>query len=192
MFIDYNKIEFLRNIVVNVNDLSGEFIKAQNQLVELKKFVNDSDPIFHHHVDYWIRDNKFHPDDVGYEVREGVWCSFPLYKMGFPINWYDLKTIFPVTYNILSTVPNLNFSSYMRLDPNAKTTSHKHLMKNYIFHVLLFDLDAPCVFYVNGKEKSIQKKGDAVLFDYSLEHSSHNTSTFKRFDFTIDFDPFFL
>lgn len=192
MFIDYTKITFLNNIVDNVDLLSNEFNDVQNKVSELKYFVENSNPKLHHHVDYWIKDNKFHPDDVGYEVREGVWCSFPLYKMGFPINLYNVKDKFPIANKMMSMVSNLNFASYMRLDSKAKTTPHKHLMKNYIFHVLLFDIDAPCYFYVNGYEKSIQKKGDAVLFDYSLEHSSYNSSSNQRIDFTVDFDPNFI
>lgn len=191
-FIDYTKYSFLNDIVNNIDIISEEFNKANTSLKELSLFTNDINPIVHHHVDYWIKDNKFHPEDIGYEARQGVWVAFPLYKMGYPINWYQVKEHFPNIYNLLKNVPNLNFSSFMRLDSQAKTTPHKHQMKNYIFHVLLNDLDKPCIFNVDGTEKTLIHKGDALMFNYSKEHSSYNTASQTRITLTIDFDPLFL
>ncbi|HRG00713.1 MAG TPA: aspartyl/asparaginyl beta-hydroxylase domain-containing protein [Bacteroidia bacterium] len=192
MFIDYTQYPFLNKFVDNINTISDEFEQANTSLKDLHLFVNDVNPTIFNHVDYWIKDNRFHPDDIGYEAREGIWGAFPLYKMGYPINWYNVKEHFPKTYELLKTVPNLNFASFMRLDSQAKTMPHKHQMKNNIFHLLLNDLDKPCFFNVNGQETSLQFKGDALLFDYSLEHSSFNASSDTRITFTIDFDPFFL
>jgi hypothetical protein len=190
MFLDENEFPFLNDIKQNVSIISGEFFEALKKYEEVKYFYDSDNPTIYNHVLYWIKENKFHPDDIGYEVRDGIWASFPVYKSGFPVNWYDVKAYFPETLRMLKHVPGLNFASFMRLDPDAKTTPHKHLMKNNIFHLLLNDLDGSCEFQCDGAVKATAKTGDSLLFDYSKMHSSNNKSATTRIDFTIDFDPF--
>ena len=192
MYADYSKYPFLVNLINNVDVIAKEFEDAEQKFKYVSEFKNDKNPTIYNHADYWIKENKFHPDNIGYEARDGVWAAFPVYKIGFPIEWYNVKEQFPNVHLLLKQIPNLYFSCFMRLDSMAKTTAHKHLMKNLIFHLLLHDLDKPCVFNVNGEEKILQKKGDALLFNYSEEHSSINLASYTRINFTIDFDPCFL
>lgn len=191
MFIEHSEFNFL-NIIINNIDIISEEFEAASKTEFLSAFLNEKNPTIYNHVEYWIRDNKFHPDNIGYEVRDGVWASFPLYKIGFPINWYNPKEYFPRTLALLKATPALNYASFMRLDAGSLVTPHKHLMKNYIFHVLINDLDGECEFSVENSRKSLKKKGDALLFDYSKEHSSVNKSSKSRITFTVDFDPYLL
>ena len=190
MFIDETNFPFLKVIKNDVNVISDEFFYAVDKYEILDIFYNSTEPTIYNHIAYWVKENKFHPEDIGYDVRNGVWSGFPIYKSGFPINWYDVKSYFPETLKLLKLVPGINFSSFMRLDPNAMTTAHKHLMKNNIYHLLINDLDGKCEFTCESFKKDVAKKGDSLMFDYSNEHSSVNLSTKKRIDFTIDFDPF--
>ena len=190
MFLDETEYPFLNVIKQNVNVISEEFFFAVKKHEILDVFYNTNEPSIYNHISYWIKENKFHPDDIGYEVRNGIWSGFPIYKSGFPINWYDVKLFFPETLKLLKFVPGINFSSFMRLDSKAMTTAHRHLMKNNIYHLLLNDLDGKCEFSCNEFKKDLKEKGDSLLFDYSQEHSSINLSAQKRINFTIDFDPY--
>ena len=152
MFIDYSRFDFLNSVVDNIDVISGEF-KAVSKTDFFKTFLYHEKPPIYNHVEYWTRDNKLHPDDLGYDIPNGIWASFPLYKIGFPINWYNVKAHFPETLKLLKHTPGLNYVSFMRLDAGAIATAHKHLMKDYIFHVLMHDIDGDgCEFSVESEK----------------------------------------
>jgi hypothetical protein len=189
MFIDHKKFPFLEAVINNASEITEEYHKAAADPDLMRSFLSQDPALGSHHVEYWIKDNNFHPENVGYEVRDGIWKAFPLFKIGFPINFYKVKEHFPVTVSCLKNIPCLNFVSFMRLDAGAKTMPHKHLMKNYIFHMLINDLKGDCEFYTGNETKKLSRQGDALLFEVSEEHSSHNKSQISRIDLTIDFDP---
>lgn len=193
MFYNLDSFPFLKTLVDNVDIVGKELMDLKNSSNLLDKFFDypPDTPLSEttSHVDYWIREGGFHPDQIGYEARNGEWVAFALYKVGFPIKWMDVEKLFPFTYQQIIKVPNANFAAFFRIAPNSGSNEHQHNKANLIFHLCLFDLDADSVMRCDGEEKILRKKGDWCIFDYSKPHSSFNYSSGDRINLVIDFTP---
>jgi aspartyl/asparaginyl beta-hydroxylase (cupin superfamily) len=186
MFYPIDKFPFLEQIRRNVDAIAMEF-EAQMKTPLLHNFMHSEEPEIHAHSDYWIKEGGFSSGQIGYDARDGSWGSFPLYKKGFPIKWYDVEKTFPKTFANVMTVPNVNFSAFFKIAPGAGTKEHKHAQQNLIFHLCLFDIEGHSVLTCNGEEKVLSKKGDCAVFDYSKAHSSFNFAKQTRINLIIDF-----
>ncbi len=193
MFYDLKDFPFLQNLVDNVDKVGEELLHLKNNSTFMERFYDypPSTPIEEvtTHVDYWVRESGIHPDQIGYEARNGEWVAFALYKTGFPIKWFDVNKEFPFTIQEILKVPNVNFSAFFRIAPSAGSNEHSHNKANLIFHLTLYDLDGESVMRCNGEEKILSKKGDWCIFDYSKPHSSFNFSKTDRINLIIDFTP---
>lgn len=193
MFYTLDKYPQLVELVNQVDLISEEYLRLKN--------TSDLLEGFHHyppdtplektntHIEYWIRENGIHPEQTGYEARNGEWVAFPIYKTGFPIKWYEVEKTFPLTYPKIVKIPGINFSAFFRIAPNSGSNEHTHTRSNLIFHLCLFDLDGDSVMRCGKEEKILSKKGDWCLFDYSIAHSSFNYSKKDRINLIIDFTP---
>jgi len=193
MFYSISEFPFLSPAVERMTQLRDELLTVGRETNLLDGFYNCTADIMERtesrHIQYWSKDNGFHPEQVGYDARNGEWTAIPLYKHGFPIRWYDAPSAFPVAYDLMKAVPQVNFSAFFRLAPGAGTREHVHTNRNLIFHLCLFDLDGESVMHCNGEERILKKAGDYCLFDYSKPHWSHNSSGSDRINFIIDFTP---
>ncbi len=188
MFYDPSKLDFLRLLTENVDVISEEFIWAKDKIAELKKFMNDENPELFSHVDHWTIETGIHSDILGYDSRNGAWGAFPLFKVGFPIKWYDVEDYFPKTLALIENVPDVFFSSLVRLGPQSGTKKHRHSIPHLVFHLSLLDHDNGGSYITCGEEKiDFSKKGDFCLFDYRVEHSSFNHSDVDRVNLVVDF-----
>lgn len=188
MFYPIDNYSFLKNIRDNVDVIANELTAQLGQDL-MADFINSKVPELNSHTHYWIKEGGFDETQIGYDARDGSWASFPLFKKGFPIKWYEVEKIFPETHHLISQVPNANFASFFRLGPNSGAKRHQHLQSNLIFHLCLVDLDKDSELECNGEKVIFRKKGDWCLFNYSMPHSSFNHSTNDRINLVIDFTP---
>jgi aspartyl/asparaginyl beta-hydroxylase (cupin superfamily) len=186
MFYEIDHFPFLKTLVDKVDLFSKEFEQQKKQPL-LADFLNASLPELNSHTHYWIKEGGFDSTQIGYDARDGSWASFPLFKKGFPIKWYDVEKSFPETYKHILSVPEVNFASFFRLAPDSGTKEHVHTVSNFIFHLCLSDPDGESVLKCDGHEKIFQKKGDYALFDYSKPHSSFNSGKKDRINLVVDF-----
>lgn len=187
MFYDIKKFPFLKELVDNVDLFADEFSRQKEQAF-ISDFLNAPLPELNSHSQYWIKENGIDSSQIGYDARDGSWSSFPLYKKGFPIKWYNVEETFPLIHQRIKNVPKLNFSAFFRLAPDSGTKEHQHTASNFIFHLCLFDVDGESVLTCDGKEKVIRKKGDYALFDYAKPHSSFNFGKTDRINLIVDFE----
>jgi len=190
MFYDIERFPFLQDFINNAELVFNEWNKALNQSPALHKHIGlhtDLDA----YTDYWVKDNGFHPNQIGYDIREGYYNTFAIFKKGYPIKNYDIPSLFPALSGMLNHIPNMHYAGFFRMEPLSELMPHTHSRKHLIFHVLLNDLEnGACKMICNNKEKELRHRGDAVLFDYSASHATINASTTERINFVIDFNPF--
>jgi aspartyl/asparaginyl beta-hydroxylase (cupin superfamily) len=187
MFYDIKDFPFLENIVANTDLLALE-LESKMNLPFMANFFATTLPDLNSHTEHWIRENGLEAEQAGYDARNGSWASFPLYKKGFPIKWYDVNTEFPETISLINSIPKVNFAAFFKITPGSGTQEHVHLESNLIFHLCLSDVGGESVITCNGKNKIIKQKGDFCLFDYSLPHSSFNYGKKDRINLIIDFN----
>lgn len=188
MFNDIQSYPFLKVIHSKTEIIVKEF-NSQKGKEFMKNFMTAALPEINSHTDYWIKEGGFDETQIGYDARDGSWASFPLFKNGFPIKWYDVDECFPETIKLIRAVPGVNFASFFRLGPNSGAKRHSHLQSNLIFHLCLVDLDNDSELECNDVKTTFRKQGDHCLFNYSLPHSSFNYASIDRINLVIDFTP---
>lgn len=188
MFQPIDKYPILEKIKSSFEIIANEFEAQKNEEL-MKNFMISALPDIHSHTQYWIKEGGFDETQIGYDARDGSWASFPLFKKGFPIKWYDSEKIFPETIKLINQVPGVNFAAFFRLGPDSGAKRHTHVQSNLIFHLCLTNLDADSELECNGEKTYFRKKGDHCLFNYSLPHSSFNSSSQNRINLVIDFTP---
>ncbi len=188
MFLDPLKIPFLDELISNKELLFSEFENAKKSEQSLSEFLETKDPTFPNHTKYWVLENYLDADQTGYDLRNGLWSAYPLFKKNFPISWYPVEKRFPLLTTLFKKNPAIEFACFMRLESLAETKPHVHSRQHLIFHLLMNDLDNDgCIFTCNGHVKLLRKKGEFLMFDYSLEHSTQNTASVDRINLVIDF-----
>lgn len=188
MFQSIDAFPELLKIKSSFETITKEF-ELQRDRELMKEFILSALPDIHSHTQYWIKEGGFDETQIGYDARDGSWASFPLFKKGFPIKWYDPESTFPETLKMIQSVPGVNFAAFFRLGPGSGAKRHTHIQSNLIFHLCLTDLDADSELECDGKKTFFRKKGDHCLFNYSLPHSSFNPSHQNRINLVIDFTP---
>ncbi|HCN37867.1 MAG TPA: hypothetical protein DIS94_09165 [Bacteroidetes bacterium] len=192
MFYDLKNFPFLKCLVDNVELYSNEYLALRDSSMYMKEFLDcppertpDETPS---HLTYWALENGLKPEQTGYDLRNGEWTAFPIYKDGFPVKWYDACSAIPKTYDKVLKIPGIYFAAYFRLAPGAGTKDHSHTQSHLVFHLLLEDLkDGVSVMRCGNEERILAKKGDWCLFDYSVRHSSDNFAKSDRVNLAIDF-----
>lgn len=188
MFYSIDNFPFLKPFIDQADLISTEFSTARKNVQALNAFMLDELPELYSHTDYWSKETGIDGDTLGYDARNGTWGAFPIYKKGFPIKWYDVNKELPIISSLLKDVPELSFSSFMRLGPNSGTAPHAHKLSHLIFHLALFDNPDTSFLKCNEEEITFSKKGQYAIFDYSNMHSSFNSGKIDRVHLTIDFD----
>lgn len=186
MFYDIKEFPFLEAILRDTDKLAAE-LEAKMKLPFMENFFATTLPDLNSHTEHWIRENGLEASQSGYDARDGSWASFPLYKKGFPIKWYDVHDSFPETIARIERVPSVNFAAFFKITPGSGTLEHAHNESNLIFHLCLSDVGGESVITCNGEQKIIRQKGDWCIFDYSLPHSSFNSGSKDRINLIIDF-----
>lgn len=188
-FQDIEQFPFLKPFIENRNLIIEEFIKAKNSFKILSDFISSNDPELFSHSYHWLNDQGLTPESGGYDARDKVWAAFPIYKRGFPFNWYEPKKHFPMICDLLEKVPNVYFSAFFREGVNSGALEHTHNTSRFIFHLCLTEHEeGKCILTVNNETKSFTKETRYLIFDYSKPHSSFNYDTKDRINFIIDFD----
>lgn len=189
MFLNSNKFPYLIAIKENIDIISSEFYEAlKNE--EIRKILYQSEDNIDYYSAHWTRDNGFHPEQIGYDIREGDYSTLALYKKGFPIKTIEIEKYFPNTINLVKQIPNLHLLSIFRMAPNTKLLEHVHTRSHLIFHLLLNNLEnGSCALTCGNETIYLTNKGDTALFNYSLPHSTFNNCSSERFNLVIDFEP---
>jgi hypothetical protein len=191
MFVNRNKYEFLVNLDSKIDDIYTELTNSINKNQLFKETIYPSNPNhLDYYTEYWVIDNGFHPKQIGKDIRIGDYATVMLFKKGYTNKLIDVHSLFPKTISIINSIPGIHFAGFFRMGPNSGLSPHKHSRKHLIYHLLLNDITSGNSFIqCENEKKLLNKKGDFVLFDYSLEHSSENLSNENRFNFVLDFDP---
>lgn len=187
---NYTDYPFLLPFIEKKSRIASEYLEAKNTLEELKFFFKNNDmPKVFSHFDYWVKESGFDMGDIGYDARgEKPVGGFPLYKLGFPIQWYDVEKNFPTAYNLLMQVPELHFAQFSIMSPNSHILPHQHkIQHSHIFHINLFDLDGEAIFTAGNQSIALKKAGDNFLFNPALMHESKNNSNSYRVNLMFDF-----
>jgi hypothetical protein len=180
---------FLHPFINNIDSISKEYELASSELSELKFFFkNEEMPIVYSHFDYWVKESGFDKEEIGYDARgEKPVGAFPLFKKGFPINWYNVNEYFSLTYKLLS-VPGIYFAQFSIMSPKSHILPHKHkVVGSQIFHINLFDLDGHAEFKAGKDTINIENKADYFMFDPTNTHESKNFSNSYRIHLMFDF-----
>lgn len=181
------------DIIAQVDLIRGELDNAmKHQEVHQLISSKEGEPKFlEGYSSYWVNDNGFSKEQIGYDIRDGEYFAMAIFKKGYPIKHLDTEQFFPNTNQLIQRVPNVYFSAFFRMNAHAILNAHTHTRRHLIFHLLTNDLvGGVCTITVNGEDRILSKKGDYVIFDYSLEHETHNDSDSDRYNFIIDFNPF--
>lgn len=194
MFYEINEFEFLSLFTSNVEKIANEFFNSIDNSEITRNILNpNSINGMDYYTDWWSRDNGFHPDQTGVDVRNIAkhYQSLSIFKKKYPIKHFDVESNFPFLLTLLKRVPNLYFSTFLKSQPKHFILKHTHTRKHLIFHLLINDLEGGAYeITVNEETRSMAKKGDWLLFDYSQPHSARNTSQTSRYGLAIDFNPF--
>lgn len=195
MYYNPSHYPFLSSIRGIEDNVLNEFLVSAELNSKIKEILDaDKSGYVDHYVEWWSRDNGFHKDQTGIEIRENekdVYQFVAIWKKDFSIKHFDAETLFPKTLAAVKSVPNVFFGGIAISPPNAVLGEHAHTRKHLIFHLLLNDLEGGTYdITVNGETRSMSKKGDWLLFDYSFSHSSINNSKTTRYGLVIDFNPF--
>lgn len=189
MFYEISDFPFLQPFINNSEAIFNELLNFQDKLPIQKSKSIVVEPAIDYITEQWVIEGGFHSEQIGYDSRGGMWTSLPIYYKNELAYNSKRKKMFPKTYSLLEEVPHLNFASFFRTKSGCHIKSHKHILKNLIFHVLLQDVGEGCSFLCNGKTRHMSDRGDYVIFDYSYDHSSMNNSPNDRTNFAIDFTP---
>jgi len=190
MFEDKSHYPFLSILDENIAIVKMELTNAieKNQLVKSIFYSENND--IDYYTEYWVKDNGFHPEQIGYDIRVGEYTTFPIFKLGFPNKILDIESLFPETLKLIHQIPGVYFSGFFKMSPNSELSPHTHTRKHLIYHILLNDeLEGQSYIQCENEKKFLLKKGDTALFNYSKEHSSKNLSKNERINFVVDFLP---
>jgi len=190
MFLNVEDYNFLNEAKSRTDEIAAE-LKQSLKLARVREilFPQDNKSI-DYYTEFWAKDNGFHPEQIGHDIRKGDYKTLTLFKQNYPNKLLLVEEIFPLTFSLLKSVPGLHFAAFFRMGPKSALTPHKHSRQHLIFHLLLHDLEnGNSYIRCNNEEKCLSKKGDTALFDYSLLHSSENLCDSDRLNFIIDFNP---
>ena len=189
----WKNYEFIKSELENIK---SEFFTSKVNIEELKIHVGYKKVWYSevvgatemaNAVEKWIINGGFHKDQIGYDSRGGEWNTFPLYKKDDEELNNLTKILFPNINKVLDKIPNLNFAAIFKQPSGATIRPHKHVPKNLICHFLLNNLkQGNAWFKVGNNYKHMKNMGDAIGFDYRIEHSTGNESRDDRINFVVD------
>jgi len=187
MFLDASRHHYLAQLVDNVSLIGEELSQALTHSPDVRQALL-TEMAMDYPSNQWTWENAINTDAVGYDLRQGSYTMLALYKPG-----HDLaaaQAAFRNTLAMLGDVEGINYACISALDPGAHLGLHTHSRSRHIFHLLLNDLEGGvCEIVCDGHRKTLARKGDTALFDYSLPHESSNHSRSMRFNLMVDFLP---
>jgi hypothetical protein len=190
-FYNVEDYPFLMNIQRNVDVIINELARAEETNPMIKGILNPMDEALDYYTDYWVKDNGFHLDQLGYDIRNGKYSTLSIFKKDYPNKLFDVDELFPNTTSLLKDVPGLYYCAFFKMYPKTELATHTHNRKHLIFHLLLNDLiDGSCELTCGSESRNVCLKSDSVLFDYSNSHGSVNNASNSRLHFVVDFNPF--
>lgn len=190
MFYELEDFPCLKKVKENLELIKQDLNTAEQENELIRKILNPTDDSLDYYTDYWVKDNGFHEEQIGYDIREGKYSTLAIYKKDFPIKLFDSSRLFSRTLELIKDIPGVYYVGFFKMFPNTQLGEHTHDRKHLIFHLLLNDLkNGECVLTCGGETRVVKSKGDCLLFDYSYNHGSMNNSDNERLHFIIDFNP---
>lgn len=191
MFSDVNQYPFLEDIVTSCLAIKNEFDNCLMRNEVIKEILTKDEKSIDYYLDHWVLDNGFHPSQIDEDIRQGFYSGLTVFKKGYPNKMFDIASYFPKTLKTLNKVPGLEYAGFFKMNPKSSLKPHTHNRKHLIFHLLVSELkNGCCEVHCGTESKELYNIGDHLLFDYSQEHWSKNTSESERIHFVIDFKPF--
>ncbi len=83
MFQQKSSYPFLQKFENNIHIIISELNSALNNEPKLHKILYPDIPDIDYYTDYWVKDNGFHPDQIGYDIRVGEYSTFAIFKKDF-------------------------------------------------------------------------------------------------------------
>ena len=187
MFMDLSSYQSLIRVIENVPIVKSELKAALGKDLGAKEFLH-GEKVMDFPSNEWAWDSAINIENVGYDLRDGNYSIFTLFKLG-----HDLENIdehFKETLSLLRGVEGLQYAAFSALGPGAHLKEHVHSRRHFICHVLLSDLGSgKCEMICNREIRDLKEPGDAAVFDYSLPHETTNFSSKTRVNLMIDFKP---
>lgn len=185
MFIDVSRYGFLEPIVAQVDSISLELERALSSIPAVREALL-TDMAMDFPSNQWTWDNAINTAAVGYDLRQGSYTMFSLYKEGHDLQL--ARESFPTTLELIGNVEGMVYACISALAPGAHLHRHAHNRRHNIFHLLLNDLHGGRCEMLCGEERlMLGRKGDTALFDYSIPHESSNHAGNIRFNLMVDF-----
>ena len=125
-------------------------------------------------------------------VYSGGWLVFPLVIQIDPVpTMYDLernRELCPESFSLLSRHPRILLASVSRLLPGCRIRTHQDLPKAGVvrFHLGLCTAESAALVF-EGVEATTPR-GESLVFDHSMPHSSHNLGHDVRDVLLVDFE----
>lgn len=194
MYYNINEFPFLKNFLHREEEIISEFKKSVAKETTIRDILApETDNDVDYYTQWWAKDNGFHGDQIGFDIREDPekYRVLTIWKKDFPIKHFNSELLFPSLINLMESVPNKHLCSIIQSMPGSVLNTHTHTRKQLVFHLLLNDLEGGSYDITVGNEtRSMSKKGDWLIFDYSYPHSGKNMSKTLRYGLIIDFNPF--
>jgi aspartyl/asparaginyl beta-hydroxylase len=190
MFIRAHEYDYLFEISTNHRAILKEFEHAVSDHPFMSEILEGGAPYIDQNLDGWVKENGFHPDQVGFDVRKGSYSGITIFKEECPVRNIDVSRHFAKTMRLLKGVKRLHYAAFVIMMPNSSLATHAHTRSHMIHHTLLTNLvGGVCEMSCNGDTLALSKAGDSALFDYSLPHGSINKASNTRINFIVDFKP---
>jgi aspartyl/asparaginyl beta-hydroxylase (cupin superfamily) len=121
-----------------------------------------------------------------YLSKPGVWKN--IYFWNFMWQYHANCKLYPRTYNLLRSIPNLTFAEFTVLEPNSAILPHIGETNTTIRGHLAIEVPAPlpiCGIKV-GNEQRGYEQGKVLLFSDCHLHTVWNHSSSRRFVLVFD------
>ncbi|MCK0536380.1 aspartyl/asparaginyl beta-hydroxylase domain-containing protein [Alcanivorax quisquiliarum] len=189
MFIDTETLPFLKNIANSSNDIYEELVSVLSKEPEAHKAIH-GEMVMDFPSNQWAWESGINRERVGYDLRDGNFSMYAIYKKTGNEVTLDRTSLFPKTMSLLSSFDNPHYIAFNFLHPGSHLKPHSHIRKHYVYHLLLQNLtDGNCEMICGKERKYLKAAGDHLMFDYSQIHETFHRASNVRINLMVDFLP---
>ena len=175
-------------VILYINVKSNDNFYQQESIYPSLNIINKSaDNILSelNLFDEWI---EWPEKDLTNNKPNNKWDVIPIYAFN---KWSKHCDKFPITVDILKSIPNLRTAGFSRLGPGTELKKHCGWAKlsNSVLrcHYGLVVPEGDCFIYCNGEVQK-QKNNEWLVFDDSKIHSASNCTSSDRIVLLLDLD----
>jgi len=99
-----------------------------------------------------------------------------------------LPADFPVTTELLSVIPSVNYAAFSKLSASTSLTPHSHENPDSLILHMALEIPPRCGLRIDGEMHRWGRPGEQVIFDDNKLHSAWNLSQQDRIVLYVDFE----